>query len=87
MHPPNHSSLSSCPLQDHASAFLGTSGAPSPAAVATTLASLLAVNSLIYSFLMHALYAILLRGMGYDLGPMPGLAGRLLPTAPGLGTR
>jgi hypothetical protein len=55
--------------------------------VATTLASLLAVNSLIYSFLMHALYAILLRGMGYDLGPMPGLAGRLLPTAPGLGTR
>ena len=69
-------------VQDQASAFLGTSGAPPPVAVAATIASLLLVNSLFYVFLMHLLYALLLRGMGYATGPLPRFAERLVPPAP-----
>ncbi|PRW59295.1 hypothetical protein C2E21_2172 [Chlorella sorokiniana] len=51
-------------LLDQLSVALGTSGAPPPLAVAVVLASLLFVNSLMYVFLMHVLYAIMLRAMG-----------------------
>lgn len=64
-------------LKDQLSAFVGTSGSPSLMAVTITLMSLLAVNSLFYCFMMHVLYMILLRSMGYDTGPAPSIVARL----------
>lgn len=60
------------------SAFIGTSGAPSIMAVTITLISLLAVNSIFYCFMMHILYMILLRSLGYDTGPPPKFVTRLI---------
>jgi len=58
-------------LQDNMSAWMGTSGAPSYSSVAITLVSMLAVNSLFYVFMMHILYAIMLKSMGYPTQPLP----------------
>jgi len=72
--------------QDQLSAFLGTSGAPSTAAVTVTLVSLLLVNALFYCALMHLLYVLILRGMGYEVN-VPSivtwiLMSHTLPTSP-----
>jgi hypothetical protein len=64
-------------LLDQSAALLGAAGAPSPAAVLVTLASLLAVNSVFYIFLLHVLYAALLRPMGLAAGREPAFARRL----------
>eukprot|EP00887_Chlorella_sp_A99_P004655 scaffold4.g4655.t1 len=74
-------------LLDQLSASLGTSGAPSPAAVVVTLASLLFVHSLFYVSLLHVLYAILLAGLGLDMGyeRLPGFVRRMVGAPPGGG--
>lgn len=71
-------------LLDQMSAALGASGAPSPAAVLVTLASLLFVHSLFYVSLLHVFYAILLRGLGLDMGweRMPRFVQRMLGGLP-----
>lgn len=51
------------------------------AAVATTLLSLLLVNSLLYVMLMHLLYTVMLTGMGYRVGTLPRFAQRWAPNA------
>lgn len=63
---------------DQMLALLGISGAPSLLVVVVTLASLLAVNCTFYVFLMHLMYELILRQMGYSTGRMPGLVQRLL---------
>ena len=47
-------------------------------AVAVTLASLLLVNSTFYVFMMHLLYTLILRSMGYDTGPIPKFLQRII---------
>jgi hypothetical protein len=69
-------------LLDQLSAALGTTGSPPLMAVVTTLCSLLFVNGVMYVFLMHMLYAILLRGMGITLHGMPKFAQRFLAGIP-----
>ena len=52
-------------VQDQLAAFVGTSGAPSPAVIVCVVGSMLVVNALIYAVLMHVLYAILLGNLGH----------------------
>ena len=59
-------------MLDQISAAVGATGAPSPSAVACMLFALLLVNSVIYSFLLHVAYRLILQSMGYQLGPLPG---------------
>lgn len=65
-------------LLDQLSALLGATGAPPPLAVAVVLASLLFVNSLMYVFLMHVLYAIMLKSLGYTMHRLPRFAERFV---------
>ena len=74
-------------LLDQLSAALGGGGAPGPAAVLVTLGSILAVHSLFYVALLHVFYAILLRGLGLDMGweQLPGFVRRMLGGLPAPG--
>lgn len=65
-------------MLDQFSAIVGTAGAPSLTAVTVTLASLLLVNAAFYVFVMHVLYTLILRGMGYEVGPTPKFLQRFL---------
>jgi hypothetical protein len=58
-------------MLDQIAAIVGGSGAPSIAAVGITLASLLLVNALFYVSMMHLLYILILKNMGYETGPLP----------------
>lgn len=59
-------------------ALLGIAGSPSALTVIVTMLSLLAVNSLFYVLLMHCMYGLVLRQMGYECSAMPRLVQRLL---------
>ena len=59
-------------MLDQISATIGATGAPSSTAVACMLFSLLLVNSIIYCFLLHVIYRLVLQSMGFQLGPLPG---------------
>lgn len=59
-------------MLDQISATIGSTGAPSSTAVACMLFSLLLVNSVIYCFLLHVIYRLVLQSMGFQLGPLPG---------------
>ncbi|GAX78946.1 hypothetical protein CEUSTIGMA_g6386.t1 [Chlamydomonas eustigma] len=65
-------------MLDQISAAVGGAGAPSTTAVASLLFSLLLVNSTIYVFLLHVVYRLVLQGMGYSLGPLPGIISKYL---------
>ncbi len=52
-------------------AFIGAAGAPPPTVVIVVLASLLIVNAVLYIFLMHVLYTVLLRSMGFTMSSLP----------------
>jgi len=71
-------------MQDQFSAMTGGGGAPTMTAVAVTLASLFFVNSAFYVFMMHLLYTLILKGMGYSVGRVPKflqkLVGETTPT-------
>jgi hypothetical protein len=74
-------------LQDQFSAVTGGGGAPTMTAVGVTLASLFFVNSTFYVFMMHLLYTLILRGMGYSVGRTPKFLQKLVgdaSSAPGL---
>lgn len=60
------------------SGFLGTSGAPSMLAVSVTICSILIVNATFYVFMMHILYTIMLKGMGYSIGKTPKFLSKLI---------
>ncbi len=60
------------------SAALGASGSPSPLAVSSMLFSLLLINNVVYCFLLHGVYRLILQAMGYQLGPLPGLVRKYL---------
>ncbi len=64
--------------QDQFSALLGSAGAPPPLVVKVVIGSMLGVNAALYIALMHVLYAVLLRGMGFSLAPAPRLVERLV---------
>jgi hypothetical protein len=75
---PTHCLLRPLRLQDQLSSTLGYSGAPSFLAVTITIASILLVNSVIYVGMMHVLFAILLKGMGLEISPMPAAVQRFV---------
>ncbi|KAK9841411.1 hypothetical protein WJX74_005258 [Apatococcus lobatus] len=54
-------------LVDQLAAFVGASGAPSPAVIVCVVGSMLVVNALLYTALMHVLYAILLGNLGHPI--------------------
>ncbi|CAK0783478.1 hypothetical protein CVIRNUC_006677 [Coccomyxa viridis] len=58
-------------LLDQFNAFIGTSGAPPPTVVVVVIGSMLTVNACLYNFLMHVVYAVLLRSMGYTVTSVP----------------
>ncbi|KXZ54746.1 hypothetical protein GPECTOR_4g816 [Gonium pectorale] len=58
-------------MLDNLAATLNMSGAPSPLAVSCCVFSLLLVNGLTYTFLLHVVYRLVLGAMGYSLGPLP----------------
>ena len=57
-------------------ALIGAPGAPPPAAVAVTLASVLAVNAVAHVAVRHVLYATLLAGLGMRVPRLPGVLAR-----------
>lgn len=59
------------------SSWIGTSGSPSFLGVAIALVSMLVVNSLFYVFMMHVLYTMILKNMGYKVNPLPQFLQRL----------
>ena len=65
-------------MQDQLNAFLGTSGAPPPTVVVVVIGSMLTVNASLYIFLIHVLYAVLLRSMGYTVSSIPRPVERLI---------
>eukprot|EP00798_Chlamydomonas_sp_ICE-L_P005918 gene5918-33491_t len=65
-------------MLDQIAASIGASGAPSTLAVVCMIFSLLLVNGLCYSFLLHVVYRILLNYMGYELGPLPSIVKKYL---------
>ena len=65
-------------LQDQIPSNLGATGAPSMLTVSITIASLLLVNALVYVGVMHVLFAVLLRGMGLEISPMPAVVHRYI---------
>lgn len=65
-------------MQDQFNAFVGTSGAPPPTVVVVVIGSMLTVNASLYVFLIHVLYAVLLRSMGYTVSSIPRPVERLL---------
>ena len=46
--------------------------------VIVVIGSLLAVNAAVYVFFLHLLYVLFLRGMGYQVGNVPGIVERRL---------
>jgi hypothetical protein len=58
-------------VQDQMNAFIGASGAPPPTVVMVVLGTLLIVNAVLYIFLMHVLYTVLLRSMGFTMSSLP----------------
>jgi hypothetical protein len=65
----------------------GGGGAPTMTAVAVTLASLFFVNSAFYVFMMHLLYTLILKGMGYSVGRVPNFLKKLVgEETPGVNT-
>jgi len=72
----SHMTYNVC-LQDNMSSWIGTSGSPSFLGVAIALASMLIVNSLFYVFMMHVLYTMILKNMGYKVNPLPQFLQRL----------
>lgn len=65
-------------LQDQFNAFIGASGAPPPTVVIVVIGSMLTVNASLYVFLMHIVYAVLLRSMGYTITTIPKPVERLI---------
>ena len=65
-------------LQDQFNAFIGASGAPPPTVVIVVIGSMLIVNASLYNFLMHVVYAVLLRSMGYTITSIPRPVERLI---------
>ncbi|GFR50418.1 hypothetical protein Agub_g12635 [Astrephomene gubernaculifera] len=65
-------------LLDNVTAAMGITGAPSPLVVSSLVFSLLLVNGLIYCFLVHVVYRVLLNSMGYKLGPLPDIVNKYL---------
>ena len=65
-------------MQDNFNAFVGTSGAPPPTVVVVVIGSMLTVNACLYNFLMHVVYAVLLRSMGYTITSIPKFIERLI---------
>ena len=65
-------------MQDQFNAFVGTSGAPPPTVVVVVIGSMLTVNASLYIFLIHVLYAVLLRSMGYTVSSIPRPVERLI---------
>lgn len=57
-------------------AFIGASGAPPPTVVLVVLGSVLIVNAALYIFLMHVLYTVLLRSMGFTMSGLPSFVER-----------
>lgn len=60
-------------FQDQIAASIGASGSPHATVVLVVMGSLLVVNAVFYVFLMHILYSILLRNMGYTTSKIPWL--------------
>lgn len=58
-------------MLDQIATIIGGSGAPSMTAVGITLASLLLVNAIFYVSMMHLLYILILKNMGYETRPLP----------------
>ncbi|KAG1670099.1 hypothetical protein FOA52_013675 [Chlamydomonas sp. UWO 241] len=65
-------------LLDQVSAAVGAAGSPSTTAVTCMLFSLLLVNSVIYVFLLHVVYRLILQAMGFELGALPGFVQKYL---------
>ncbi len=65
-------------MLDQISAAVGAAGTPSTSAVACLLFSLLLVNSSIYCFLLHVVYRLILQGMGFQMGPLPGFVSKYM---------
>lgn len=65
-------------MLDQVTAAIGMAGSPSPTLVLCMIFSLLLVNGVTYSFLIHVIYRIILGAMGYRLGPLPGFLRKFL---------
>jgi len=65
-------------VQDQLNAFIGASGAPPPIVVKVVIGSLLVVNATLYIFLLHVLYAVLLRSMGFSFSKLPAFVERFV---------
>ncbi len=63
-------------MQDQMNAFIGASGAPPPTVVLVVLGTVLVVNAALYIFLMHVLYTVLLRSMGFTMSSLPAFVER-----------
>lgn len=63
-------------LVDQIAALFGVAGSPSLTAVLVTMVVVMLVNSAFYVTLMHMLYEIILRQLGYATGRMPGFIAR-----------
>lgn len=63
-------------LVDQIAALFGMAGSPSLMAVLVTMVCVMLVNSAFYVTLMHMLYEIILRQLGYATGKMPGFVER-----------
>ena len=62
-------------MQDRVS---GGSGTPSLAVVVAVIASLFAINSVLYVIAMHVIYIPLLRNMGYQTSELPSFVRRFM---------
>ena len=58
-------------LVDQIAALFGVAGSPSLTAVLVTMVVVMLVNSAFYVTLMHLLYEVILRQLGYETGRMP----------------
>ncbi len=65
-------------IQDQVAALTGLSGAPGPATITAVMSSHLFVNSLVYTTVLHGLYFVALRGLGYDVVSVPDFIRRRL---------
>lgn len=63
-------------MQDQIAATVRVSGSPSVTVVLVVMGSLLVVNAVFYVFLMHILYVVMLRNLGYKTAPVPRLVQR-----------
>ena len=64
--------------QDQVTAAIGMAGSPSPTLVLSMIFSLLLVNGVTYSFLIHVIYRVILGARGYRMGPLPGFLRKFL---------